>query len=140
MSAASERETYRHRHIDIDILDKRKEKKRKERRFYVPDRYQILFEKLEAILKREESSLSEWIRDQAEPYVRLHEPGNPQQRLDIILIDKKSYKAPKFCGYRRCNREAVGFGVFLETGEKYPLCKMHFHLAKTDRKMWRVEH
>jgi hypothetical protein len=130
-------EEYRHRHMYMYI----KEKKRKEKqgRFYIPSEYQLLFKKLQDILQREGSNLSEWIRSQAEPYVRLHEPGNPQQRLDIILINKESYKAPKFCGFKGCNREAFGFGVFKSTSKKYPLCRVHFNLAQNDHLNWSVE-
>ena len=97
---------YRHRHIDIDI-EKRKRKGR-ERRFYVPSKFENTFDMLQTILKREHSNFSQWVRDQTESYVRLHEPGNPQQRLDTILKIGKAYHAPgKICEVRDCCRDVT---------------------------------
>lgn len=70
---------------------------RKERRFYIPNDFEITFQKLLGILKRENKSVSKWIRENAENYVRLHEPGNPQQTLTRILKHGSAYKAPLQC-------------------------------------------
>lgn len=132
LSEASEREQYRHRHIDIDILDKRKEKKRKERRFYIPKNFEITFHKLEEILTREGKSVSEWIREQAEPYVRLHEPGNPQQTLPTIMKLGKAYRADScaVCGGKPAYRAIQGKRIFL-------LCESDFEKKKGRLTGWK---
>jgi hypothetical protein len=83
------------------------------------------------ILKREGSSLSEFINEKIAEYVRLHRCGNPQQRIDIIMFNKSAYKAPKFCEIRGCSGQATGFGVYQKTGKKYALCKAHFKMYGT---------
>lgn len=92
-------ETYRHRHIDIDILNTNTNTnvRKKERRFYVPVILEFTFQRLEKILAREGSSISHWIQQNAINYVRLHEPGNPQQRIDTILKNGQAYRAKPLC-------------------------------------------
>jgi len=67
--------------------------------FYTPKNLGITFQKLEEILKREGSCLSHWIQTNAVDYVRLHEPGNPQQRIDTIIHNGHPYHART---YRDC--------------------------------------
>jgi len=65
----------------------------KTKTFYItPGRIET-YQKLEEILKREAKSFSDWIFPYAEEYVRLHEPGNPQQRIDVIAELGKPYRA-----------------------------------------------
>src|SRR4030043_317351 len=117
---------YRHRHIDIDI----RHRKKKERRFYIPASFENTLDMLQNILKRENSNLSQWIRDNAESYVRVHEPGNPQQRLDTIMALGKAYHSPsKICGFKDCLRDVVKVGIFLQTKKEYGLCKKHLKEA-----------
>jgi hypothetical protein len=129
---------YVYRHIDIDISDKKRRKR--ERRFYVPASFEHTFDLLQTILKREGSSLSRWVRDNAESYVRLHEPGNPQQRLDVIMKLGKAYHAPKpICGFKDCFRDVAGVGVFVQNGKEYGLCERHLKEAKEQGpKVWRA--
>lgn len=125
---------YRHRHIDIDI----RHRKKKERRFYVPASFENTFNLLQTILKREHSNFSQWVRDNAESYVRLHEPGNPQQRLDMILRLGKAYHAPsRICGFKDCLRDSVAVGVFIQNGKGYGLCKKHLQEAKDCGRSWK---
>jgi hypothetical protein len=49
---------------------------------YVPGDMQPTLKKLREILDREGKSVSAWFREQAVDYVREHEPGNPQKRLE----------------------------------------------------------
>ena len=97
-----------------------------------------IVKKASEILKREGSSLSEFFNDSIAEYVRLHDKGNPQQRIDVVLFDKKAYEAPKFCGIRGCNGQATGFGVYLLTDKKYALCKAHYKLYG-ESQGWRIE-
>ena len=126
---------YRHRHIDIDITKKRK----KERRFYIPQSFEFTFGTFLEILHREGCSLSKWLREEIESYVRLHEPGNPQQRLDIIMKLGKAYHAPsKICGFKDCLRDAVAVGLFIPNNKVYALCQKHLGDAKDQRSMWKI--
>jgi len=92
---------------------------RKERRFYIPQDFEIIFQKLEKILKRENKSLSKWIRENAENYVRLHDAGNPQQILTHILKNGKPHRAPSQCG---CGRLAEYW--FFAENIKLKVCKV----------------
>ena len=114
-------------------------KRRDIRNFYVNEDFIPFYEKYIEIMKRENSSVSEGIRDLIKSYVRLHEPGNPQQRLDVILIDKKAYRAPVFCGFRGCNGEADGYGVYVPSGQRLPLCGVHYRFACESSALWKVE-
>jgi hypothetical protein len=126
---------YRHRHIDIDI----RHRKKKERRFYVPATFENTFDMLQNILKREHSNFSQWVRDQTESYVRLHEPGNPQQRIDTILKIGKAYHAPgKICGFKDCMRDAIGVALFLPRNEEYGYCSKHLKHIKENCQVWKV--
>jgi len=125
---------YRHRHIDIDI----RHRKKKERRFYVPASFENTFNLLQTILKREHSNFSQWVRDNAESYVRLHEPGNPQQRLDMILRLGKAYHAPsRICGFKDCLRDSIAVGIFIQNGKEYGLCEKHLEEAKDCGGSWK---
>ena len=126
---------YGYRHIDIDI-DRRK---KKERRFYVPSSFECTFDMLQSILKREKSNFSKWVREQTESYVRLHEPGNPQQRLDTILKIGKAYHAPgRVCGFKDCMRDAIGVAVYIPRNEEYGYCAVHGKTIKDYADLWRV--
>ena len=105
---------YRHRHIDIDI-------NKKERRFYIPQYFQTKMILLEDILQREGISLSAWFRRQAEEYVRLHEPGNPQQRIDTIIKLGKAYRAVPLC---ECGVKATRRVVTTRNATLY-CCSLH---------------
>jgi len=65
----------------------------KQRRFYVPEDYQQLIDKLIRILRREGKSLSRWILENAIEYVKRHEPGNPQMLMNKFL--KKAQPEPE---------------------------------------------
>ena len=135
-----ERDNYRHRHIDIDIEDKGKERKgKRERRFYVPKSFEAVFEKLETILKREGSNLSKWARQQAADYVRLHEPGNPQQPIERYLREKdaKPYVAPRKCAIVECPNNAVGTAIFKPDKTEWAFCKYHLR-EKEFQPNWKV--
>jgi hypothetical protein len=94
---------------------------------------------LQTILKREHSNFSQWVRDQTESYVRLHEPGNPQQRIDIILKIGKAYHAPsKICGFKDCMRDAIGAAIFLPRNETYGYCHKHLKEIKENCQVWKV--
>lgn len=108
------REEYVHVHRYIDIEDK-------QGKFYIPKNQQLTFKKLREILRRERKSLSAWILDNAVSYVRLHEPGNPQQRIDIILKNGQAYRAVPLCG---CGALATR-EVHLTSNESVFCCSRH---------------
>lgn len=116
-----------------------KKKKTKVHRFYVPEFFQPTISILKEILEREGRSLSEWIRENAEHYVRLHEPGNPQTRIDVIMETGKAYHADgPICGVKDCFRTAVGSGIFLPQNKNYDLCLIHFQEFQMDSRNWRI--
>ena len=120
--------TYMHTHT----------KRKNHSTFYFPESFQNTFDLLHTILKREGSNFSQWTRDNAESYVRVHEPGNPQQRLDTILRLGKAYHAPsRICGFKDCMRDSVTVGVFLQNGKEYGLCKKHLQEAKDCGRSWK---
>ena len=124
---------YVYRHIDIDIdYSHKKKKKPRERRFYVPDVFEFDFKKMEKILAREGKSLSQWIREQVCSYVRLHEPGNPQQSLDTIFELGRAYRANECL---ECGKKPF---VLASVGKKSKLlCKLHFEKFRPRLTNWR---
>lgn len=88
---------------------------------YVPENLIPTFRQLQDILKREGSSLSKWVRQNAISYVRLHEPGNPQQRIDVILKNGQAYKALPLCS---CGALATR-KVHLTSNESVFCCSRH---------------
>ena len=73
------------------------------------------------ICKREGSSGSEKIRDLVRDYVKLHEPGNPQQLLTRFAEGGGAYRAPHTCCF--CWRQGEYVGEYEYT--KYRLCEIH---------------
>lgn len=137
-----EREEYRY--IDIDISTQGRprqhsdEKHKRLVQVYVNRQGQLLYENLKEILKREKRSFSSWVMENVESYIRLHEPGNPQQRLDTILRLGKAYHAPsRVCGFKDCLRDAVAVGVFVQNGREYGLCPKHLKEAKDCKGSWK---
>lgn len=99
----------------------------KERRFYVPESFERILEKMEEILRRDGSNLSKWIRHSITEYVRLHGPGNPQQRLERYEDpDAKAYVAPRGCGF--CHADATGVLRFVPKNMLVPVCPTHHRL------------
>jgi len=95
------------------------------------------YERLVDILDRENKSFSDFVFEHVASYVRLHEPGNPQQRLDTIIRLGKSYHAPtKICGFKDCKRVAVAVGLFKPNQKEYALCSRHLAEAKENRPSW----
>lgn len=89
--------------------------------FYISNSRNETFKKLYEILSRENVSFSDWVFKQAETYVRLHETGNPQQRIDVISELGKAYKAnecfdcgakPKYKVFEKTKRVLVCQGCF----------------------------
>jgi hypothetical protein len=80
---------------------------------------------LKQILYREGRKLSQWVREEAEHYVMLHEPGNPQQKLTTVLALGHPYRAESCsqCGGKPYAR-AVKSGITIL------LCKEHFFKEK----------
>jgi hypothetical protein len=95
-----------------------------------------LWKEVKEIAKREGKSVSQLIREFLESYARLHEPGNPQQRLDTVIRLGKKYVAPKVCDFQNCLRDAVAVGTY--HGEEYNLCQVHLKLLK-DSPDWKIK-
>ena len=127
---------YEYTHMSIRI----RKSKYPKLQLYVPLAKRPLIEDVKGLLRREGSSLSEFMIDKFEEYYRLHAPGNPQQRLDTIMKLGKAYHAPKpICGVRDCFRDVIGVGIYLPTGKEYGLCKPHFDEARElGQKVWRL--
>lgn len=71
--------------------------KNEKRDIYIPMELLPTFKKLRELLKGEGITLSEWIRQNALDYVRLHEPGNPQ-RLLTTFTNQLKQADPFGCG------------------------------------------
>jgi hypothetical protein len=92
---------------------------------YLPKRQKPIVKEMRKLLKAEGSSLSRYLSDQIDAWWQLHEPGNPQQRMDTIIELGKAYQAPKICGFKNCFRDAVGFATYVPKHKEYALCKKH---------------
>lgn len=104
---------------------------------YIPEASSLLIENMKTILEREDKSLSKFFIEQAETYYRLHEPGNPQQRLDTIIRLGKAYHAPmRICGYKDCMRDSVAVALFVPNQTEYALCQLHYIEAQQNLKLW----
>jgi len=101
---------------------------------YVPPVKKDMVKKGKEILKREGKTLSQWFLEQLEQYVNLHSPGNPQQRLDVIVKSGKPYTAPKTCKF--CNKPPITWAIHV-SGREYPVCQKHAEQLKTHPK-WKV--
>jgi len=104
----------------------------KQRKVYTNSEREITFQKLDQILEREGKNFSKWVFEQALPYVRLHEPGNPQQRLDVLSKLGKPYKA-KSC--LECG--AKPFVIAVKDDKRFYLCKEHFERLKIRLDGWK---
>ena len=76
------------------------------------------FKKFAEIAERENKSMTQLITEFVENYVKLHDPGNPQQRLDTIMELGRAYRANECCV---CGIEAI-----FEAYDKKRYCKAHF--------------
>ena len=101
--------------------------------YLTPDTEQSL-KTLKRILDREGSNFSRWISGQIREYVRLHEPGNPQQTVTQYVQHGKPYVAPGKCAY--CPRDSVTTGEY-EDGKRYRLCLLHAKHFKRSKK-WTI--
>jgi hypothetical protein len=107
-------------------------KRRDIRNIYIPEGFREVWDKFLEICRREGSSGSDKIRDLITEYVRAHEPGNPQTRLDLILERGGPPSQPPSCSY--CAKEAryVGYlkdGLFTPARPIY-LCELHRNLCR----------
>ena len=59
------------------------------RSFYFREGGEVLFKKFKEISEREGRAMGQILEDLVREYVRIHEPGNPQKRLDVILKGEK---------------------------------------------------
>lgn len=108
--------TYIHTHTTINVTQAR-----------IPT-----YLKLKEILKRENANLSDLFFQFCEQYVRLHEPGNPQQRLDTIAKLGKAYRAGKCF---ECDKKPK-FKVFYLGGKSLLLCEEHYDAERFKVKGW----
>ena len=99
---------------------------------YLDEETKKLIPKAKEIFSRENSSISEWFRKTLTEYVKLHEPGNPQQRLDTIMDLGKPYNAHKcnMCDARPAFQCFVGKNPVL-------LCETHFESQRKRLSGWK---
>jgi len=106
---------------------------------YIPETSRLLIDNARGVLRREGKSISNFLVEQLEAYYRLHEPGNPQQRLDTILKLGKAYHAPcRICGFKDCLRDSVAVGLFKPNMTEYALCKLHYAEAGMSSGLWQI--
>lgn len=117
---------YRHRHMPIGISNKTPKAFPNQVKLYIPEYASHTFLKLREILRREGTSISKWFRKEAEAYVNLHWPGNPQRPLTVFTEPQE----PAICETRSCDRNAA-FEVHFSNKTK-KLCALC--LAEVKRK------
>src|SRR3990167_1033139 len=78
-------------------------------RMYLKEDEVLIWEKLKKIADVEKRPVAEIVREQVHSYVRLHEPGNPQQRLDTIMATGKAYNCTihRFCKHPRFLKQQI---------------------------------
>lgn len=86
---------------------------------YIPPLKKGLVDKTKKLLEKEGSSLSQFLLSKIEEYYRLHEPGNPQQRLDTIAAIGHAYRAESCCV---CGKQAE-VQAFTEKGLNLLYCR-----------------
>lgn len=122
-----------------ELQRKRRGASTKKLTLYVPVDKQLLVDNVRGPLKREKSSISRFLIEKLEEYWTLHEPGNPQQRIDVILRLGKAYHAPSpICGFKNCYRDAVAVGHFKPNGRDYGLCVKHKGEAQENPQAWMI--
>jgi len=89
--------------------------------FYYPNNKESIWKKFLEITKREGTTGSYKILQLIEEYVKQHDPGNPQQRLDVISNIGKPYMAST-C--QDCGRSPVFEGLKKGVWLKY--CGLHW--------------
>lgn len=105
--------------------------------FYGDQDFKPRWEKFLKICEREEtsdakSSASKHIRDFVEEYVMLHEPGNPQQRFDVLAKLGKAYRANACldCGAKPTHEVTIN-------GVKAFACRTHFIKRRSSLNGWK---
>ena len=99
------------------------QKRRDIRNIYIDEDFAPVWDKFKKIMEREGSSVSKHLREHIANYVRLHEPGNPQQRLDTIVKIGSCYRV-NGCSVPTCG-EAGEYVVF-KNGVRVLYCERHF--------------
>ena len=100
---------------------------------YIPKtEKEFLIPKAQKIMAREGRTLSNWFLEELQRYVTVHDPGNPQQRIDTILELGKPYNAN---GCMECGKKPF---VLANSGKKRVLlCKTHFEKLKRKLQGWK---
>jgi len=99
--------------------------------FYIYPNEEELFKKLKEIANREGRSVTEILKEMAREYVRRHEPGNPQLRLDKILAGEPRPGMSPRC--RFCDRLASYVQYWVRNRnwtEQVPVCDVHRKRAR----------
>ncbi len=100
--------------------------------FYGTDDFKIVWKKFKVIAKRENSSASAKIREYVEGYVKLHDEGNPQLRIDVTLDLEKPYRANRCLD---CKKKPRFEGIL--RGHKVRLCQDDLEKRKKELTGWR---
>ena len=80
-------------------------KKSRVSQIYIPEGFTQIWDKFMEICDREGSSSSAKVRDFIRDYVRRHEPGNPQTRIDKIMERRAPPGQPPRCS--QCDQPAT---------------------------------
>jgi hypothetical protein len=101
--------------------------------FYLGTPYKGVWQDFRRICSTEGTSASNKLTDYIVDYVRLHEPGNPQQRIDIISQLEKPYRSHGCldCGNKKVMVETRVNGITVR------LCDEHFKKRKHKLQGWR---
>lgn len=107
-------------------------------KLYIPNYFIHTFSELQEILRREGSTVSEWFRREAERYVNLHRPGNPQQQIERYISHKRPFFAREKCSLKPCGRTSVAVAEY-KGGMKYYVCAVHLQKIR-ESKDWKIIH
>jgi hypothetical protein len=95
-----------------------------------------LINRCDKILERENWSFNKLVEEALKEYEVRHGFGNNSFQLDTFGITWTKAKAVSKCGFKSCDKLAIGVGLFVPKKQTVGLCKEHFLLAQGNPKIW----
>jgi hypothetical protein len=90
----------------------------------------------EAIMTREKISFNQLVRNALISYTTLHGDQNKNFTLDKFGVTWTTAVSMNKCGFKNCDKMAVGVGLFKPKNQTFGLCAEHFTSAKENPHIW----
>lgn len=88
------------------------------------------------IMKREGWSFDIYIKNAMKEYNVRHGQGNNSFQLDTFGFTWTKAVSMNKCGFKNCDKAAVGVGLFKPKNQTFGLCAEHFTSAKENPHIW----